>query len=157
MRTLASEGIGAFIVVRGWHLFLGAEVFSLLESSWAYLAGSFPYRDPLSNIKRGGQGISLYMQSWVASKLASRPSAYLFPSALLALVCRCRQPLSVSRRLPSIWNIICWLLYDVTDDYNCTVSLCLIALPETVGFMPCMNRHSFLSLSASPYSTCSSF
>ena len=29
MRTLASEGIGAFIVVKGLYLFLGAEVFSL--------------------------------------------------------------------------------------------------------------------------------
>ena len=29
MRTLASEGIGAFIVVDGWHLFLAVEVFSL--------------------------------------------------------------------------------------------------------------------------------
>ena len=29
MCTLASEGIGAFIVVEGWYLFLGAEVFSL--------------------------------------------------------------------------------------------------------------------------------
>ena len=29
MRTLASDGIRAFIIVRGWHLFLDAEVFSL--------------------------------------------------------------------------------------------------------------------------------
>ena len=29
MRTSISEGIGAFIVVEGWPLFLGVEVFSL--------------------------------------------------------------------------------------------------------------------------------
>ena len=29
MRTLICEDIGAFIVVEGWPLFLGAEVFSL--------------------------------------------------------------------------------------------------------------------------------
>ena len=29
MRTLICEGIGAFIVVEGWPLFLGVEVFSL--------------------------------------------------------------------------------------------------------------------------------
>ena len=29
MRTSICEGIGAFIVVEGWHLFLGVEVFSL--------------------------------------------------------------------------------------------------------------------------------
>ena len=29
MRTLIREIIGAFIVVEGWHLFLGIEVFSL--------------------------------------------------------------------------------------------------------------------------------
>ena len=29
MRTLVSKGFGAFIVVEGWHLFLGLEVFSL--------------------------------------------------------------------------------------------------------------------------------
>ena len=85
----------------GWHLFLGAEVFSLSESSWAYLARSFPYRDPLSSIKRGGLDIFLYMQSWVTSKLALGSSAYLFPSALLASVCWCCQPLGVPRRFPS--------------------------------------------------------
>ena len=51
-----------------------------------YFAGSFPNRNPLSSIKRGGQGISLYMQLWGASKHASGSSAYLFPLALLALV-----------------------------------------------------------------------
>ena len=29
MRTLTCEGIGAFIAVEGWHLFLEVEVFSL--------------------------------------------------------------------------------------------------------------------------------
>ena len=33
MRTLICEGIGAFIVVEGWPLFLDVEVFSLWESS----------------------------------------------------------------------------------------------------------------------------
>ena len=55
MRTSVCDGIGAFIVVESWPLLLGLEVFSLLESSWAYLAESFPYRNPFE-----------YHQTWRA-------------------------------------------------------------------------------------------
>ena len=50
MRTSICEGIGAFIVVEGWHLFLGAEVFSLWDSTWIVpnvINKIFPCREDL--------------------------------------------------------------------------------------------------------------
>ena len=91
MRTLVCEGIGAFIVVEGCPLLLGLEVFSLYESSWAYLAESFLYRNPffigilINSTKRGEQHISPYMQSWVASNPVLRSSSYLIPFSLKAV------------------------------------------------------------------------
>ena len=55
MCTLICEGIGVFIVVESLPLLLGLQVFSLSEFSWAYFAGSFPYRNPFG-----------YHQAWRA-------------------------------------------------------------------------------------------
>ena len=63
MRTSVCESAWVFIVERADLLFLGVEVFSLSESSWAYFTGSFPYRSPLGSMKRGEQVIYLYMQT----------------------------------------------------------------------------------------------
>ena len=51
MRILVCESTWIFIVVGGWPLFLGIEVFFLWESFWAYFAGSFLYRNPLRYLK----------------------------------------------------------------------------------------------------------
>ena len=61
MRTLVSEGIGAFIVVEGWHIFLDLEFFSLKESLRAYFTEPFPSR---SISKRGAQDIFLHTHEW---------------------------------------------------------------------------------------------
>ena len=78
-------------------------VFGLLQQQRidipSLIQKSFPYRSlfgriwqnpfligiPLSSTKRGGQDISLYMQSWVASKLVSGPSAYPTPLSFIGV------------------------------------------------------------------------
>ena len=63
MRTLICEGIGAFIVVESWPLFLGVEVFSLYESSWIIpnvMDKTFPCREGLS-LMRVSSGILLVL------------------------------------------------------------------------------------------------
>ena len=63
MRTLVGEGIGDFIVVERWHLLVGLEVFSFLESLWGrILRDPFLTGIPLDFTKHGEQVISLYMR-----------------------------------------------------------------------------------------------
>ena len=63
MRTLVGEGIGDFIVVERWHLLVGLEVFSFLESLWGHiLRDPFLIGIPLDFTKHGEQVISLYMR-----------------------------------------------------------------------------------------------
>ena len=61
MHTLVGEGIGDFRVVERWHLLVGLEVFSFLESLWGrILRDPFLIGIPLDFTKHGEQVIFLY-------------------------------------------------------------------------------------------------
>ena len=149
---MVCEGIEAFIIVEGWPLFLGLKSFpykSLLGHIWRnpFLIGIL-----LSSAKRGGQDISLYMQSWVASNLVSKSSTYPTPfslngiSLLMASALRyaLRTPYNALIRSPFVdtyqWKLIVLLV---------TVSLCPSLLPITVSLCLSMSKHYFY-----PYQLC---
>ena len=144
MRTSVCEGIGAFIVVESWPLLLGYKFFlyrSLLGRIWRnpFLIGIL-----LNSAKRGGQDISLYMQSWVASYLVSRSSTYPTPfslngiSLLMALALRyaLQTPYSAPIRSPFV-NTYQWKLTVLPV----IVSLCLTLLLVTVSLCLSMSKH----------------
>ena len=116
---------------------------SLLRRIWRnpFLIGIL-----LSSAKRGGQGISLYIQLWVTRNLVSRSSTYPTPlslngiSLLMALALRyaLQTPYSAPIKSPFIGTYQ-WELTVLPV----TVSLCLTLLPITVSLCLSMSKCYF--------------
>ena len=96
----------------------------------------------MSNAKRGGQDISLYMQSWIASNPISRSSTYPTPFSLLlmasALRYALRTPYSAPIRSPFI-DTYQWKLTIL----HVTVSLCLSLLHIIISLCLSMSKRYF--------------
>ena len=119
---------------------------------------SFPYRSLLGHIWRDPFLIGIL---WVASNVEGKAFPYicnrgqqvnlhqgrqliLLPSALLASVCWCRQPLSVPCELPSLPHF----RTSFVDSYKrkltiVTVPVSLMALSKTVSFMLYISKYYF--------------
>ena len=122
MCTLVCEGIRAFYSSKG--------LISLPQYRVLFLIGI-----PLSSTKCGWQDISLYMQSQIASKLLSGPSAYPAPfsfigvSLLMASAFWCDLPTPLTTPIRS----------SLVDNHQWK----LIVVPTTVNLCLNMSKHYF--------------
>ena len=83
MRTLVGEGIGAFIVVKRWHLLMGLEVLSFLESLRSAFYGILSLWESSWILRSVESKLFPYIRdTWVASNHWSVPSAFNAPPAL---------------------------------------------------------------------------
>ena len=97
MRTLVSEGIGAFIVVGHEHSLVGLEVFSFWEPPWSMIYGILSLWESLWI--RWNMGSKLFHDAWVASKyLINAVNLKRSSSSNLVISWRC-QPFGSSLRL----------------------------------------------------------